>query len=101
MPLDLENIGRFIMALSVVLLLLLGLKWLLSKGWGKAYFHAHPSLEVKASLSLDSRRRLLVVSYEKIPYFLLLGPHNDCLSPVSLPSSPPPPDSLKKESPPL
>ncbi|HBM90297.1 MAG TPA: hypothetical protein DD400_00220 [Rhodospirillaceae bacterium] len=94
---DIETIswGRFALAsftvVGLISLLAVGLKLFASRGWIRPSA-ATSRLKFLTSLSLDSRRRLVLTRCDDKEYLLLLGGNNDLL----LSSSPIPPASDKK-----
>lgn len=91
---DAETVSwaRFAFAsISVIgLMALLGwaLKYFSMRGWIKAR-DPNMTLQIKSSLPLDARRRIVIVRCEDTEYHLLLGPTSDIL----LHQKPAPPSS--------
>ncbi|MGJ3230624.1 MAG: flagellar biosynthetic protein FliO [Oceanicaulis sp.] len=81
---DLIDFSRYFAALLVVLGLLGGVAVILRKGWlpsGLAGFQGlerrDRRLSVKESLTLDPRRRVVIVKSDDVEHVLLLGPERE------------------------
>jgi flagellar biogenesis protein FliO len=90
---------RFLLAASTVTALLgllaLGLKYLASRGWATPMKSASKRLAIVESLTLDARRRLVIVRCDATEHLLLLGQQQDSVVATNLkplPSSSTTPD---------
>jgi flagellar protein FliO/FliZ len=81
---------RFVVALGVVLALIAGLAWVLRRtSLGRAAIGRNGRLSVVESMSLDPRRRLLLVRRDGVEHLLLLGATGELVVEAGIRPTPP------------